>query len=544
MNRELRHKAKQIYQSAIELDPLQMEAFLEHACGNDDLLRKEVESLLNHRPEAENFMESPALIAEARALAQEQSREPDPDLSSRSLLHYRIIEKLGAGGMGVVYKAKDTKLRRFVALKFLPDAVSKDRNTLERFEREAIAASALNHPNICTIYEIGADEGQCFIAMEFLDGQTLKQRIQAQPLPINEILDLAIQVADGLEAAHAGGIIHRDVKPANIFITERGHAKILDFGLAKLARPDAESESLAPIEASSTRTGAVMGTVGYMAPEQVRGVPCDHRADIFAFGCVLYEMVSGQRAFKGATPADTMSAILKEDPPPLSGLRQAVSPGLQQVVDRCLEKRPENRFSSANDLALALEAVGATTAVADTARRSASVLGRLSSSVRAHRWLWLLGGLAVLVAIAVVSPAIVRQRRLSWVRSQALPKLVQLANARDYWPAFLLARQIAAIVPDDPMLQKLRPQFAGQLKREFRPGGAKVMGRPRTDGAADWIELGEARGKPVPTPLGYSVFKVQAPGFEPREFAMNVSEFNFAEFNDLGGVIALARRGS
>ena len=423
MNQELWHKAKQIYQSAIELDPSQREAFLAQACAGDDLMRREVESLLSHRPEAEYFMESPALDAAARALAQEQSPVPDRGLSGCSLLHYRITEKLGAGGMGVVYKAKDTKLRRFVALKFLPDAVSEDRNTLARFEREAIAASALNHPNICTIYEIGADEGQCFIAMELLEGQTLKQRIQAQPLPIDEILSLAIQVADGLEAAHAGGIIHRDIKPANIFITNRGHAKILDFGLAKLARPDAESASFAPIEAWSTRPGTVMGTVGYMAPEQVRGLPCDYRADIFAFGCVLYEMVSGQQAFKGATPADTMSAILKDNPAPLRGLRQTVSSGLQQVVDRCLEKCPEDRFASVHDLALALKAVSSVPVSARQfgggrgagAPRLSSALMRLLSSVRAHRWRSVLGSLAVLAALLAAT--------LAWLSLHPLPRI-------------------------------------------------------------------------------------------------------------------------
>jgi len=278
---------------------------------------------------------------------------------------------------------------------------------------------------------------------------------------------------------------------------------------------------------------------------------------MFAFGCVLYEMLSGQRAFKGATPADTMSAILKEDPPPLSDLRQSVSPGLQQVVDRCLEKRPEDRFSSAHDLALALSAVStetpraereaATTGTgqpqADGARQRISALARLSSSARSHRLLWLLGGLAAVVAVAVAYPAITRQRQRSWVRGQALPELVRLVEARDYWPAFLLARQIQAVVPDDPTLQKLRTRFTGKLEREFRPVGAKVLARPRTGGEADWVELGEARGKPVPAPLGYSVFKVQAPGFEPREFAMSVSEFNYAELNSLAGALELARRG-
>jgi len=230
--------------------------------------------------------------------------------------------------MGLVYRARDTRLGRDVAIKILPGYLASDPDRLRRFEQEARTVAALSHPNIVALYDIGTHDGAPYLVSELLEGRTLRDRLESGCLPVRQAVETAVQIARGLAAAHEKGIVHRDLKPANVFVTRAGHVKILDFGLAKLTRPDAGSGSSAPTEASSTEPGAVMGTVGYMAPEQVRGLPCDHRADIFAFGCVLYEMLSGQRAFKGATPADTISAILKEDPPPLTDLREAVSPGL------------------------------------------------------------------------------------------------------------------------------------------------------------------------------------------------------------------------
>ncbi|MGH9316238.1 MAG: protein kinase domain-containing protein [Thermoanaerobaculia bacterium] len=313
---------------------------------------------------------------------------------------YEILAPLGAGGMGEVYRARDTRLGRDVAIKVLPEAVSADRDRLGRFEREARAASALNHPNILTIHDVGSVDGGPYVVSELLEGETLRQRLAAGPLSARKAVDFGIQIAHGLAAAHERGIVHRDLKPENVFVTGDGRVKILDFGLAKLIGPEAGKPAAtgALTEELGTRPGVVMGTVGYMSPEQVRGEPADARSDFFAFGSVLYEMLTRRRAFRGDNSVETMNAILKEEPPEPSRQRPDVTPALDRVVRRCLEKSPSERFQSARDLGFALEeaSTAASAAAAAQPRAGGRPRARLALALGAGLLL-----LAVLLAVNV-----------------------------------------------------------------------------------------------------------------------------------------------
>jgi len=313
--------------------------------------------------------------------------------SGTKLGPYEIVSPLGAGGMGEVYRSRDPRLKREVAIKVLPQAFSLDADRLRRFEQEALATAALNHPNILAVFDIGTIEGSPYVVSELLEGETLRERLRSGSIAVRKTLDYALQIAQGLAAAHEKGIVHRDLKPENIFVTKDGRVKILDFGLAKLTQAEPSTDTSLPTATHGTEAGVVMGTAGYMSPEQVRGIALDPRSDIFSFGAILYEMLSGKRAFHGDTAADTMSAILKEDPPDLNETNRNVSPALERVVQHCLEKNPEQRFHSARDVAFDLETLS-------NQSGTGSRLRAVTDQRRSY-WKQAAGALFMLLALAV-----------------------------------------------------------------------------------------------------------------------------------------------
>src|SRR6266446_2267072 len=323
-----------------------------------------------------------------------------------AISHYRIVSKIGAGGMGEVYRARDTRLDREVAIKLLPAEVSTDADRLQRFEQEARATSALNHPNILTVYDIGTHEGSPYIVAELLEGEELRDRLDHGQIPLRKVIDYAQQIVSGLSAAHEKGIVHRDLKPENLFITRDERIKILDFGIAKLTsspqsnNPDISEDATRKV---LTNPGMVIGTVGYMSPEQVRGQTADHRSDIFSFGAILHEMITGRRAFRRETMAETMTAILKEEPEELDETNPNISPSLVRIVSRCLEKKPERRFHSAHDLGFALESLSAPTSSSGggLATAASAALEKTKISVWCERLPWIVAGAMTVIAAIV-----------------------------------------------------------------------------------------------------------------------------------------------
>ncbi|MGH9801446.1 MAG: WD40 repeat domain-containing serine/threonine protein kinase, partial [Blastocatellia bacterium] len=357
MNDERWQQIDEILQAAFDLEPHERPAFLDEACAGDDELRREVESLLAHEDSAEYFIETSAMKIVARDFTEE-------DLSGQQIGHYRIIKPIGAGGMGKVYLAEDKKLKRQVAIKFLPETVNADADHVRRFEQEAHAVSALNHPNIITIHEVGQIEGKHFIVTELVEGATLRQQMAKSKLTVKETIEIAAQVVSALKAAHRAGIFHRDIKPENLMLREDGLVKVLDFGIAKLGgegeiegKWDGEIESspqsprLSVPPSAFTIPGAVMGTASYMSPEQARGDEVDGRTDLFSLGAVMYEMVMGERLFTGATPAEVTEQLLRPQEP----LHSAVKFGgkikqLEPVIRKCLRRKREERYGSADEL--------------------------------------------------------------------------------------------------------------------------------------------------------------------------------------------------
>ncbi len=398
-------QVKQLYRAALESEPNQRDTFLRKACGGDETLRKQVESLLALNPEAENFIESPALEVVAKALVQDRIDESPGDLTGRSIAHYQVISTIGSGGMGVVYRASDTKLRRDVAIKVLPAHFAHDQDRLRRFKNEAHVLATLNHPHIAAIYGIEEVDAAIALVLELVEGPTLADLLMKGPLPIAEALTLARQIAEALGAAHEKRIVHRDLKPANIKVTPSGTVKVLDFGLAKAFGIEAADQDLSQamtLAATESRAGMIIGTAPYMSPEQSSGKPVDRRTDIWAFGCVLYEMLTAQKAFEGGTVSETLARILEREPE-WTSLPLTIPSGIRIALRRCLEKDPTRRLHDIGDARIEIEDALAGRSVeappvAQPARRrpmlAAALAGLLLGAIGAGLLLWRPGNTA------------------------------------------------------------------------------------------------------------------------------------------------------
>jgi serine/threonine protein kinase len=442
--------------------------------------------------------------------------------SGQQLGHYRIDGEIGKGGMGAVYRATDTRLDREVAIKVLPAEVTADVERRQRFRQEALLAAAFNHPNIATVHDVGEHEGVTFIVMELVRGESLRSLVREEPLDIGRAIDLGIGIAAGLAKAHHEGVLHRDLKPDNVVLTDDGVPKILDFGLSKLIgavdQPDGGPLTEAPtatVQTSPylTRAGQVIGTLAYMSPEQVHGRPVDARSDVFSFGVLLYEVLSGRRPFSGSSRLDTATAILRDDPAPLDELRRDIPPGLQAILSRCLQKGPEKRFDSGLELHQALQTL--------KQQLEAPPAAGLGSLLRRPS---VLGALALILVLVGMGLAwmLHRSSRVSWARNAALPEIERLYSSGDRDGAMRMLYEASEIIPDDPYLMQYFKSIAVPLTIDSDPPGATVSVKGYNHPEREWIRLGKTplENTAVALPARFRIEKEGYVAFEGSPFGM------------------------
>ena len=502
-------RVKELYVAALEYSPPQREAFLQKN-ADDEIVYQEVRRLLAEHDHLGNFLLTSSLTDPRLNPTRLEQRLPaDKILAGR----FRILTFIAAGGMGEVYKAEDLRLDRIVALKFLSEDLAQDRQFLDRFRREAKAASGLNHPHICTIYDFGEESGRAFIAMEYLEGETLSARIKKGPLPLDEALKIATAVAGALGAAHRKGIVHRDLKPGNIMLTDTG-AKLLDFGLAKYQRSAKTEEGTMTTATVLTAEAQVVGTLPYMSPEQLRGKATDARTDIFALGAVLYEMITGRSAFHRPSDIDTIAAVDREEPKPIRQFVKDVPKELERIIRCCLRKNPEDRYTSTLEIQRALDECHA---LASEAASGINLRVLLRQSKRPSV---VVPALIVLLALAsVFAWWLQRVSRAHWAKDKALPQIAQLIEKEKLGDAYALAVQAERYIPDDPVLTKFWPDISWTGSVNTTPPGVSVFRRDYNPPGDTWEFVGRSPIEKRRFPPVDSQWKFELKGFATVERA-------------------------
>ena len=513
MRPERWQQVKQIFQSAIERPASERDGFISQACADDSDLRNQVQSLISSYDEADGSFQTVAVNLAAQMIFDDESKS----LLGHCIGPYEVTAQIGHGGMGEVYLAQDTRLARKVALKLLPSQITQDKHRLERFKQEARAASALNHPNILTIYEIGETEGRPFIATEFIEGETLRSRFENSRIGLVEAIDVAIQIASGLNAAHEAGIVHRDIKPENIMLRRDGYVKILDFGLAKLV----ERQAARPEESTLVKTeeGVIMGTARYMSPEQARGQSVDARTDIWSLGVVLYEMIAGGSPFAGESAADVIAAILDKEPVALAHHLPEVPSELERIINKALRKEREDRYQVINDLLVDLK---------DLKRgleRAADTGSTTAESLPTKRRTYRIAVATVLVTLLIAALVVwtfVRRAQDENERKAAIAEMEHLVDVGRFVEAWRIGRAALQRWPGDPQLEHPMRVTTQPVTIATDPPGAEVAFKAYEDTEGEWLSLGTTPLNAVRAPVGQLRWRITKAGFEPHEARLEV----------------------